>query len=264
MIENIIFLLSGIINHKDMIDLLPKCHPLGTFDEMRLVQIARNPTELYNAVLIDTPLAQFFTNRIVELDFRETNIEILKNILHKALLEAFFEFCDEIGDLTGEIMWDILMVRIMNLKKKLMFTNFIYFKLEADRRSIMITINSLRTELRSDERSELLPQCGHLHPDGTIALSQVTEISEVRDILEQYMPYKDLFDEYTAYRSFEDAFFKKEVYLYLKSFLYRFNFSVFFSYFKLKEQEIRNIVWIADCIVMNKRDKMHNFVPIKF
>lgn len=110
MIDNTIFLLSGIMNQKSMKELLPKCHPLGTFDEMHSVQIASNPTELYNAVLIDTPLAQFFTNRIVELDFRETNIEILKNILHKAHLEAFYKFCQDIGGTTGDVMSEILAV----------------------------------------------------------------------------------------------------------------------------------------------------------
>lgn len=109
-IDNVIYLLSGVINQKNIKELLPKCHPLGTFDEMHSVQIASNPTELYNAVLIDTPLAQFFTNRIVELDFRETNIEILKNILHKAHLEAFYKFCQEIGGATSEVMCEILAV----------------------------------------------------------------------------------------------------------------------------------------------------------
>lgn len=129
----------------------------------------------------------------------------------------------------------------------------------------MITINSLRTELRPDERSELLPCCGYLHPYGNMALSQVSNISEARSIIEQYIPYRDIFDEFNLnQKTLEDTFFEKEVHLNLKSFLYQFNFSIFYAYFKLKEQEIRNVVWIADCIVMNKKDKIRNFIPLNF
>jgi vacuolar-type H+-ATPase subunit C/Vma6 len=31
--------------------------------------------------------------------------------------------------------------------------------------------------------------------------------------------------------------------------------------FQLKEQEIRNLVWISECIVQQQKDEIHKFVP---
>jgi len=56
MIDNIILLLSGTLHNRPIGELLPKCHPLGSFAQMEAVTIASTIDELYSAVLVDTPI----------------------------------------------------------------------------------------------------------------------------------------------------------------------------------------------------------------
>lgn len=56
MIDNIVLLVTGTMHQRPLSELLPKCHPLGSFEQMEAIHVASTPSELYNAVLVDTPL----------------------------------------------------------------------------------------------------------------------------------------------------------------------------------------------------------------
>lgn len=83
MIDNVILLITGTLHQRAISELVPKCHPLGSFEQMEAVNIAQTPAELYNAILVDTPLAAFFQDCISEQDLDEMNIEIIRNTLYK-------------------------------------------------------------------------------------------------------------------------------------------------------------------------------------
>ena len=56
MIDNVILLLSGARHDRPIAEMLPKCHPLGSFAEMEAVTVASTVDELHSAILIDTPI----------------------------------------------------------------------------------------------------------------------------------------------------------------------------------------------------------------
>lgn len=112
MIDNIILLITGTLHQRPISELIPKCHPLGSFEQMEAIHVAATPAELYNAVLVDTPLAPFFVDCISEQDLDEMNIEIIRNTLYKAYLEAFYEFCKKLGGSTADVMCEILAVSL--------------------------------------------------------------------------------------------------------------------------------------------------------
>ena len=141
MIENVMLLLRGTLSGRNVNELMAQCHPLGMFKESTMRNIpsfeanARGYTELYETVLVDTPVGPYFQRYLeqsaaslsgfsdVRVILEEVQIEFLKISLLKLYLEDFYVFCEGLGEDTAEIMCELLRAR-------------------ADRNSINITLRS--------------------------------------------------------------------------------------------------------------------------
>ncbi|ORY55973.1 ATPase V0 complex subunit D [Leucosporidium creatinivorum] len=258
MIDNVVLLISGTLHERDTHDLLERCHPLGTFDTMPALCVATNVEELYSTVLVETPLAPYFRDCLSAQDLDELNIEIIRNTLYKAYLEDFHSFVLSLGAPTSDVMSPIL-------------------SFEADRRALNITINSFGTSLSKDQRAKLFPSLGRLYPEGAFALAKADDVDQVKVVLDGVVEYRGFLEGQTGpggagaagaegatgqqAASLEDHFFQYEVGLNKLAFLQQFQYGVFYSFFKLKEQEIRSLTWIAECIAQNAKDRINDYIP---
>uniref|UniRef100_A0A6U2DRY6 Uncharacterized protein n=1 Tax=Micromonas pusilla TaxID=38833 RepID=A0A6U2DRY6_MICPS len=71
---------------------------------MASIAVANNMRELYRLVIVDTPLAPYFSQCSNQEDLDELNVEIMRNILYKAYLHDFMKFCEGVGGVTATSM----------------------------------------------------------------------------------------------------------------------------------------------------------------
>lgn len=238
MIDNVALLITGTLHERDTKELLERCHPLGWFETMPVLCVATNIEELYNSVLIETPLAPYFKGSLSSQDLDELNIEIVRNTLYKNYLEDFHQFVNNNPEVsvtpTAEVMSEIL-------------------EFEADRRAINITLNSFGTELSKEQRRKLYPEFGKLYPEGMLMLSRADDLEGVSLAVSGVGDYKRFFDEVGLnqgggsvgnmsggaggeQKSLEDMFYQKEMELSKLVFTCQFTPAVIYAWVKLREQ----------------------------
>jgi V-type H+-transporting ATPase subunit d len=248
MIDNVSLMITGTVHERDRTEILAKCHPLGWFDTLPALSIATDIESLYSTVLIDTPLAPFFKNCLTVDDLDDLNIELIRNRLYKNYLESFLQFVEDEFDEPDKT----IMKRLLNF--------------EADKRVINISLNSLNNpELTPEDKLSLFPSMGQLYPGYHHELSQVDDVEQLKSIVESVGEYGDIFNDsgdLAGSKNLEDWFYLLEMKYCRDAFTQQFTLSTIWAWLRSKEQEIRNITWIAECIAQNQKNRIDNYISV--
>jgi len=248
MIDNVVLIVAGTLHEREMQDLLAKCHPLGMFDSIATLAVATTMRELYRLVLVDTPLAPYFSGCISSEDLDEMNVEVMRVTLYKAYLEDFAALCERQGGATSKLMMDVL-------------------SFEADKRALQITINSLGTDLSREDRAKLFPRLGSLYPFGHAELAAADDIEQVRAAAEK-VPYLAAIFSRVPFGSdataLDRAFYEEAVKRCMLMFELQFHYGVYWAYLKLREQEIRNLMWVSECVAQDQHSRVQDGIISTF
>eukprot|EP00992_Anisonema_acinus_P015329 TRINITY_DN9708_c0_g1_i1.p2 TRINITY_DN9708_c0_g1~~TRINITY_DN9708_c0_g1_i1.p2 ORF type:complete len:358 (+),score=142.61 TRINITY_DN9708_c0_g1_i1:65-1138(+) len=254
MIANVLKIISGARSGRETLELLYKCHPLGIFEGMGALTSATSFEDMYEGQggLIDSPLGKFFQRTgafAKRKDFDELGMEYIRSTLHKNYLECFYDFVMNLGGTTWEVMKEIL-------------------EFEADRFVITLTRNTYEVkELQPEDRERLYPAFGtlsHIHED----LSKTYNDDELKERLRSFPEFFDMLEgerlggDDSRMSGLETKFMQRAVEFHKDSLSRQFHYGGFYSWVKLKELEVNNLMWISECISQNMRHRIAEYVPI--
>lgn len=129
---------------------------------------------------------------------------------------------------------------------------------EADRRAINITINSLDTELSRDDRRRLFSEFGTLYPSGHLDLVACDDFDQVRAVMDNSPSFSEISAKLSSSSDqlLEKHFYEQEQCICANTFMEQFNYAIFYAILRMREQEIRNIMWIAECVSQDCRARV--------
>lgn len=300
MIDNVVILIAGAMRSFDALgddldseELLSRCHPLGMFDTLPALMVATSVDEIYNTVLCESPLAPYFRGCFSADDLDEVHIELIRNHLWKAYLEDFNSHCQVSSSVNSESR--DLMARILGFEADRRVINIAVNSCGSERLSkqerfkLFPRFGSLWSSGISQKLANVddLDQIrgildpipafrgllnDYLNGGGKASGLSAASLEKASSTTSYELPRAGVTGtsssnnqttaNYTEPRTLEEHFFEFEVKLCKEAFDFQCTFAIFYAWSRLKEQEIRNLVWIAECISQGQKQNAQNFLPI--
>lgn len=271
LIQNVVAMIAATVKGTPAEEVMEHCHPLGRspyLKSMLTFEKEDNILDLYRVVLVDMPVAKYFTHyfdsevkagepsKLLQGAFKETDTNVINDHLYKLWLEDFYAYCRQLGGDTWIVMQELL-------------------EFEADRRAIEIVHNSIAVKSWLNDpasrasRQDLFCSFGKLYPacTGSIPVnaagghvtqsnfSRVDNDLALAAAVEPYPVFREAMKKASdKTSSLSDALKQAEVTLLKTAFDGQSHFASFYAYMKLKLIELENIRFISSAIAFRGRN----------
>ncbi|EIJ89195.1 V-type H+-transporting ATPase subunit d [Nematocida parisii] len=207
-------------------------HPLGGYPGLNFIKVTQTAKDTWKYCLENTSLSKYVEGLTYEL--LNKDIQYVKSILQKRYLELVYGYC---------------------IKNRLCLEELIVF--EGDKVIIEILYALINTNIPSTEKLNLFPSCNSFTQVHKELLINCKSISELEGILSTHSKYRNIVGNETG---IEDALLREEIRLCNKSFYIYDDYSVIYTQLVLQEIEVRNLVFLADCVIQghDHRDEIVN------
>ncbi|MEN2495549.1 MAG: hypothetical protein MHMPM18_000157 [Marteilia pararefringens] len=271
MINNSLIIMYGIGNKTSNEELSQKIHPIGIFPELNSLKFAKNIDELINVHLRHTQLYPFFKecSQIPDIlnKFDADNLEIIRNLIEKNFLEQFYKFTLDNEDLLG-----------CGPRKMLEF--------EINSRILLLLLNCNSLKIDPKISFRLLPKSGSILSSQMLKkLSNTQDPAKILNTLNRNHFFKKILSRLDSFENnliqntmispdnnskhditidskfmsqIEKIIAEIEFEMYVRSFRNLNDAAKIPSYFKLKEIEIRNLIFILDCLDCQNYEPLNN------
>lgn len=203
---------------------------IGDFSALRTIKFSNDMDDVQRYCMENSFLKKFEQRVRFKKEFAANNFQVLQTLFFKFHIEEAYRSLNDDMDHMREIL-----------------------RLEGDRQIIEVAANTLGSkEVVGCKRMELFPDVHSMDLRTRELLSHVEGLEDMKAILST---------RYDFDTDISNALIRAELGKYRESFSMYGDLSCVYSYFRMKEQEIKNILWIAECIIQNRRDAMdHLFV----
>ena len=269
-IDNVVFVIEGLKSRRNPDELLRTANPLGMFPELHQMKpMGENEdyATLYQNLLIDLPIGLYFRKFLEEITegaASDENVEIDAKWISEAMddyslsqiqlrvrkiwLKEFYKFCtSELNGMSAHYMMELL-------------------SFESDLMTLQVISNSLSysglvdARGRESGRKKYISNIGHLYPERMENLSKVTDFKSLIQAVE-FTPYEDMLKQVSVAdndrneaeaqgATIDEVMLTTASQKYSMAFEGNFHYGSFYSYLKLKEQEIKNVCWLAELVTL--------------
>lgn len=209
-------------------------HPLGIYPELNFIKVTQSARDTWKFCLENTPLNKYIEGLSHEL--LKEDIQYVRSVLQKRYIELLYEYSKENNYVLSELV-----------------------QFEGDRRIIEILYSTIGSKMPSHRKKSLFPIYSTFTEIHRTLLLNCKTADELNGVLSTHNLHRNIIGNE---KGMEDALIREEIRICNKSFYVYDDPSVVYTQLKLQELEVRNLIFIADCIIQGYIDQADEIVDV--